>query len=163
MAERERSITIHWVLTTLFVAALVSGACSSDRDNPEKQVRSLLERGEAAAEQKEAGTLRQMISEKYSDSQGQDKKAIEGILRYYFLRHQTIHLFTRIREIAFPAPDHARADMMVAMAGQPIANVGELERLQADLHRFEINLVREQGEWKVTQAEWRRAEIGDFL
>jgi len=163
VAERKRALTCHWVLTTLFVVALVSGACSSDRDNPEKQVRSLLAQGETAAEQKQAGTLRQMISEKYSDSQGQDKKAIESTLRYYLLRHQTIHLFTRIREIAFPAPDLAHVDMMVAMAGQPIANVGELERLQADLHRFEINLVREQGEWKVLRAEWRRAEIGDFL
>ncbi|MDH5487423.1 MAG: hypothetical protein OEY53_07950, partial [Gammaproteobacteria bacterium] len=102
MAERKRALTCHWVLTTLFVVALVSGACSSDRDNPEKQVRSLLAQGETAAEQKQAGTLRQMISEKYSDSQGQDKKAIESTLRYYLLRHQTIHLFIRIREIAFP-------------------------------------------------------------
>ena len=104
-----------------------------------------------------------MISEKYTDSQGQDKKAIEAILRYYFLRNQTIHLFTRVREITFPAPDVARADVMVAMAAQPIAGVGELERVQADLHRFQINLAREQGEWRVLRAEWRRAEIGDFL
>ncbi|MCR4300354.1 MAG: hypothetical protein NUV51_01965, partial [Sulfuricaulis sp.] len=139
MAEHERSLSCHRVLAVLFVAALVSGACSSDRDNPEEQVRSLLEQGETAAENKQVGTLRQMISEKYSDSQSQDKKAIEAILRYYFLRNQTIHLFTRIREIAIPRPDIARADVMVAMAAQPIAGVGELERLQADLHRFEIN------------------------
>jgi hypothetical protein len=104
-----------------------------------------------------------MISEKYSDSQGQDKKAVEAMLRYYFLRNQTIHLFTRIRQISFPQPDVAQADVMVAMAGQPISGAEDLERLRADLHRFEITLARENGEWKVIRAEWRRAEFADFL
>ena len=62
-----------------------AGACSSG-DSPEAQVRALLAQGEAAAEKKESAVLRHMVSEKYSDSQGQDKKAIDAILRYYFLR-----------------------------------------------------------------------------
>lgn len=139
-----------------------AGACSSG-DSPEAQVRTLLQQGEAAAEKKESALLRQMVSEKYADSQGQDKKAIDAILRYYFLRNQSIHLFTRIRQVSFPQPDLAQADVMVAMAGQPISDAEELERLRADLHRFEITLARENGEWKVTRAEWRRAEFADFL
>jgi hypothetical protein len=149
----------------IFLLAVVSfsGACSPGRDSPEAQVRALLAQGEAAAEKKESGVLRQLISGKYSDSQGQDKKAIEAMLRYYFLRNQSIHLLTRIRQISFPQPDVAQADVMVAMAGQPISGAEELERLRADLHRFEITLARESGEWKVIRAEWRRAEFADFL
>jgi len=151
------------VLVFLLPVAFFTGACSSGWDSPEAQVRALLARGEAAAEKKESGVLRQMISEKYSDSQGQDKKAVEAVLRYYFLRNQSIHLFTRIRQISFPQPDLAQADVMVAMTGQPISDAEELERLRADLHRFEITLARESGEWKVMRAEWRRAEFADFL
>lgn len=150
-------------LIFLLSVASFTGACSSERDSPEAQVRALLTRGEAAAEKKESGVLRQLISEKYSDSQGQDKKTVESVLRYYFLRNQSIHLFTRIRQIGFPQPDLAQADVMVAMAGQPIPDAEELERLRADLHRFEITLARENGEWKVIRAEWRRAEFADFL
>lgn len=149
------------IVLALLFPLLVS--CSSERDNPEAQVRALLARGEAAAEKKESGVLRQLISEKYSDSQGQDKKTVEAILRYYFLRHESIHLLTRIQQISFPQPGIAQAIVMVAMAGQPIADAEELERLRADLHRFEISLARENGEWKVTSAEWRRAEFADFL
>ena len=126
-------------------------------------MRALLKRGEEAAEKKETGVLRQMISEKYADSQGQDKKAIEAILRYYFLRNESIHLLTRIQSIDFPQPQRAQAVVLVAMAGQPIAGAQELERLRADLHRFEITFVRENKEWKVIRAEWRRAEVGDFI
>jgi hypothetical protein len=149
-------------LIVMMVIVAFAGACSSG-DSPEAQVRALLQQGEAAAEKKESAVLRQMISEKYSDSQGQDKKAVEAMLRYYFLRNQSIHLLTRIRQISFPQPDLAQADVMVAMAGQPISGAEELERLRADLHRFEITLARENREWKVMRAEWRRAEFADFL
>jgi hypothetical protein len=159
-----RSCFQYWPsLIFLLSVASFTGACSSERDSPEAQVRALLTQGEAAAEKKESAVLRQMISEKYSDSQGQDKKAVDALLRYYFLRNQSIHLFTRIRQIGFPQPDLAQADVMVAMAGQPISDAEELERLRADLHRFEITLARENGEWKVIRAEWRRAEFADFL
>jgi hypothetical protein len=159
-----RSCFQYWPsLIFLLSVASFTGACSSERDSPEAQVRALLAQGETAAEKKESGVLRQLISEKYSDSQGQDKKAVDALLRYYFLRNQSIHLFTRIRQIGFPQPDLAQADVMVAMAGQPISDAEELERLRADLHRFEITLARENGEWKVVRAEWRRAEFADFL
>lgn len=150
-----------FIAFALLFPLLVS--CSTERNTPEAQVRALLARGEAAAEKKESAILRQMISEKYSDSQGQDKKTVESILRYYFLRNESIHLLTRIQQITIPKPGAAQAIVMVAMAGQPIANPEELERLRADLHRFEITLARESGEWKVTRAEWRRAEFADFL
>ena len=151
-------IIIWWAFCLpLFVS------CSPAEDSPETQVRTLLKRGETAAEKKQTGVLRQMISEKYSDSQGQDKKAIEAILRYYFLRNESIHLLVRIQSIAFPQPAHAQAIVLVAMAGQPISGAQELERLRADLHRFEITLASENKEWKVIRAEWRRAEPGDFL
>ncbi len=138
-------------------------SCSPAEDSPETQVRTLLERGETAAEKKQTGALRQMISEKYSDSQGQDKRAIEAILRYYFLRNESIHLLVRIQSIAFPRPAQAQAIVLVAMAGQPISDAQELERLRADLHRFEITLASENKEWKVIRAEWRRAEPGDLF
>jgi hypothetical protein len=146
---------------TFGLSPLVS--CSTSDDSPETQVRTLLLRGEAAAEKKEAGVLRQMISEKYSDSRGHDNKAIEAILRYYFLRNESIHLYARIQSIAFPQPALGEAIVLVAMAGQPIREAQELERLRADLHRFEITLTYENKEWKVTRTEWRRAELGDFF
>ncbi len=138
-------------------------SCSSQKDSPEAQVRALFARAESAAEQKDLAALRPMISDEYADGEGQNKKAIEAVLRFYFLRNQSIHLFTRIQSIEFPKPARARAVVLVAMAGQPIKTGQELERLHADLNRFVITLTREDREWKVISAEWRRAEPGDFF
>jgi hypothetical protein len=153
---------IAWAVLLAAILSLVI-SCSSQPDTPEAQVRALLKRGEAAAEKKEGKVLRELISEKYSDSEGQDKKAVEAILRYYFLRNESIHLFTRVQSIAFPEPSRAQAVVLVAMAGRPIPDAQQLERMHADLHRFDITLVREGKDWKVIRAEWRRAEFSDFL
>ena len=166
MAVRKHCMKFSLSLCAVFPAAislLPLVSCSPRQDTPEAQVRALFARAETAAEQKDLAVLRPMISDKYADGEGQDKKAIEAVLRFYFLRNQSIHLFTRIQSIEFPEPSRARAVVLVAMAGQPIKTGQEFERLHADLNRFVITLVREDKEWKVTAAEWRRAEPADFL
>lgn len=126
-------------------------------------MRALLKKAEAAAEAKNLSVLQQLVSNNYTDSEGQDKRTIEAILRYYFLRNESIYLLTRVQAITFPEPSRAQAVVLVAMAGEPIPGVQEVERLRADLHRFEITLVNENKEWKAIRVEWRQAEPGDFL
>ena len=57
-------------------------------------MRALISRAESAAEKKDTGALKELISEGYSGEQGQDRQAVASLLTYYFLRHQTILLFT---------------------------------------------------------------------
>jgi hypothetical protein len=133
------------------------------RESPEQQVRALIARAEAAAEARRAGELRGYLSEQYRDEEGRDKRALEAVIRLTVLRHESIHLLTRISEVSVPQAGRARAVVHVAMAGQPLASVGEIAPLNADLHRFELDFVQENGEWKVVSARWRRAEPADFL
>jgi hypothetical protein len=148
-------------LPALLTMALFAGACSKS-ETPEAQLRALVAAAEVAAEKKEIGVLRGMVSDHYADSQGQDKRAVEGVLRFYFLRNQSIHLLTRTSSVTFPEKDRALAVVYVGMAAQPVTNVDELERLRADLFRFEITFVKEDGDWRARSAEWRRVEFTDF-
>lgn len=159
------------------LAALILTACTAAPDSPEAQVRALLSRAESAAEKRDVGVFKELISEGYTDEQGQDRQALAGLLTYYFLRHQTIHLFTRIQSIDVAdaknitfadaesaEPESARASILVAMAGTPILIVDDLERLRADLYHFDFDLVREDdGEWRVSRAAWSRATRSHFL
>ena len=145
------------------VVALLLAGCSSKREDPEAQLRSLIKSAETAAEQKNVGTLRDMISAQYQDDQGQDKRAIEALLRIHFLRNESLHLYAHIQSVTLPQPDRGRAVVLVAMAGVPIAAAENLPALRADLHRFEVDFVREDKHWRVQRAAWRRAEPGEFL
>jgi hypothetical protein len=148
--------------TAALILLLCATACGKSI-TPEAQIRARISAAAAAAEKKEHATLRAMVSDKYSDAQGQDKRAVEGMLRIYFLRNESLHLFTRTRSVEFPEKDKATAVVYVAMAAQPVSNAQELERLRADLYRFEMTFVKEEKEWRVARADWRPAELGDFV
>ena len=149
--------------TLMLLAALFTLISCRNIETPEAQVRATIAQAEAAAEKKEVGMLRGMVSDSYADAQGQDKRAVEAVLRYYFLRNQSIHLFTRVSSVTLPQQDRALAIVYAGMAAQPVADVDELERLRADLFRFELEFVKEGDDWRVARAQWRRVDFADFI
>lgn len=144
------------------LAMLLVGGCGGEPESPEAQVRAVIARAVAAAEAKDVGTLRAMVSDRYSDANGQDKRAIEAMLRLHFLRNESVHLYTRVQSVTVPQPDRAEASVLVAMAGVPITSEVELPALRADLHRFDIEFMREGDRWRVQRAAWSRAELGEL-
>jgi len=159
-SERRRILLAFTVILT--TASLLS--CRSQPDTPEARVRATLEKAQAAAENKDLGTLGQLVSDNYTDDLGQDKQTIMGILTFHFFRNQSIYLLTRVHGIAFPEPARAETTVYVATAGQPIRGAEELVLLRADLFRFDFVFADEgKGAWKVTTARWRRVEPADFL
>lgn len=156
-------IRVFLVTGVLFAAPLFL-SCGSKPDTPEARVRALVEKAEAAAEKKDLGTLRDLISENYADDLRQDKQAILGVLAFHFYRNQAIYLLARVQSIAFPEPARSEVVVFVATAGQPIPGTEDLLRVRADLFRFDITLAdKGKGDWKVIRAQWRRVELKDFL
>lgn len=139
-------------------------ACGGGQSTPEDEVRTLFREAEAAAAVKDVAALRGVIADDYADEEGRDKRAIDGLIRFYMLRHQGIHVLTQVKALTFPEPLKAQAVILVATAGTPIGGAEELERIQANLHRFDVDVVRQgKAGWKVTRAVWRHAAISDFL
>lgn len=123
----------------------------------------MLSDAEQAAENRDVRTLRGYVSEHYADADGRNRRTIEGILRLYVLRHQSIHLFTRIESIALPQPTRAEVVIYVATAGRPITDAAQLAPFRANLYRLSLGLVEEDDAWRVLRAEWRPAEPSDFV
>ena len=153
--------TLGAVVAAALVLLTLAGC--SRREAPEQRVRLLFEGAELAAEQKDFSKLRGYISSRYADPEGHDRRAIENLLRLHVLRHESVHLYTRIASIELSQPGRAQAVLYVAMAGRPIKTAEELAGLRADFYRFEFTLAEEDKEWRVTGAAWRRAEATDFL
>ena len=149
-----------WLLAWAALALLI--ACSRDADSPTAQIRALVTQAQTAAEARDARSLRALIAEDYADAHGYDQKAVENLIRLHILRNQSIHLLIRIRDIAFPQPDHATVSVAAAMAGRPVANPGDLVGINADLYRFDLELVRRDDAWQVQRAAWEPARLDDF-
>jgi hypothetical protein len=134
------------------LATLVFLAGCSDDASPEQQVRAVIDSMESAAEQRDVGDLMQHVSAAYRSADGQNRAETSRYVRGYFVANQSIHLLTRIESLEFPAPDEARLKLQVGMAGREGQGVAGLT---ADLYDFDVVLVLEEGEWKVSHADWR--------
>jgi hypothetical protein len=151
-AERFTKIMRRSPHSALACLALVLLAACGSGDSPEQQVRSVIDALEVAAEARDVGDLLAHISDSYRDAQGQSREEAARYARGYFIANQSVHLLTRIESLEFPAPDEARVKLQVGMAGRGGAT-GEAG-LSADLHDFDLVLVREGGDWKVSYADW---------
>jgi hypothetical protein len=152
---------LRTVAVSLWVAVLVVG-CSGGGSTPEERVRAVLAELEAAAEARDVGLLKPHVSEAYKDENGNDRRAVLGMATAHFMRNQSVYLLVRLSDLQLLEPGRAQVDAFVALAGRPIRDKAALPELHADLYRFGFALRDEDGEWRVTAADWHPATLADF-
>jgi hypothetical protein len=145
------------LLCLLALAFACSGA-----ETPEQRVRAVLGALEEGAQQRDAGAMKEHISDAYSDENGNDKRTVTQLVAFHLLQNQSVHLLTRVQSLEIPAPAQAQASVLVAMAGAPIDGPDALLALRADLYRFDLSFREEDGDWRIRSAQWRPAAVEDF-
>jgi hypothetical protein len=143
-------------IRTAVVGALVMalGGCASS--DPETEIRTLLAAAEEAAEARDAGFFAALIGESYRDARGNDRDQMVRTLRGYFLANQRVEVVSRVDEVVVEAGDAARATVHAGLVGQR-AGAALLGGLDAELYRFDLELVNDGGEWRIIGARWRAA------
>lgn len=137
-----------------FLLCLLLASCSPE-PSPEDRIREVVAAAEKGAEARDLSDVMALVSERYSDLQGQDKAAVREMMGGYFLINQSIHLLTNVEDIKFPANDLATARVTVAMLGRQDDAAGDWS-LAADVYEFDLRLSREDEEWRLQSATWRR-------
>jgi hypothetical protein len=100
-----------------------------------------------------------LIGDAYRDARGNDRDELLRSVRGYFLANQRIELVSRVDEVVLEGGDAARAVVHAGLAGQR-AGAALFAGVDAELYRFELELVHVGGDWRVIGAKWNRA-IGD--
>lgn len=148
---------------SLLVLCLTLAACSGDQLSAEDRVRALIDAMEQSIE---AGSVRQAVKflhADYKDSRHTGRQAAGRTLFGITRRHRDIHLFTLTKTVELmPQQDSAKAVVFVAMTGIPVESVEALISVKADLYRFELVLVEEEGEWRILSSRWQRVDSRDF-
>ena len=133
---------------------LMLAACGKE-PSPEDQIRAVVTAAEKGAEARDLSDVMALVSDRYTDLQGQDKAAVREMMGGYFLLNQSIHLLTNVEDIKFPANDMASARVTVAMLGRQDDTTGDWS-LAADVYEFDLRFLREDEEWRLQSATWRR-------
>jgi hypothetical protein len=151
------------ILFLVFAATILwTAGCGRELPPPEEQIRALVTEAREAAEARDLSGLRGLIADDYRDARGRGKADLVNILRLVFLRHQSVHLLTRVHDVRFPEPGRASLTVYVAMAGRPFPEQ-DIGLVRADLHRFDVTL-REAagGRWQAVDIHWRRPDRSDW-
>lgn len=128
--------------------------CGGAGPGPEDELRAWVRRGQEAIEDRDRGTLVDMISPAYTDARGNSRDDIGNLLRYYWLRHDRLALLTRIDEITVVGVTAAELELQVGTAG-----VGGDAAFRADAWHLELELERKDEEWLLIAARW--GELGE--
>ena len=138
------------------VSALAVLATGCGAGDPEAEIRALLAAAEEAAEARDVGFFGDALADGYSDARGNDRDEILRELRGYFIANQRIEILSRIDEIVVEDDGSARAVVHAGMVGRR-AGAELIDGIDADLYRFELELVNDGGNWQVIGADFKRA------
>lgn len=136
---------------------LLFTACSGPDESPGSRIRTLIEEGVEAGEDRSLDFFRDIIDEDYGDDHGNGKTEVLRILAGYYYRNRSIHLVSHIDEISIDVDGRARAVVIVGMAGSPVEGFEQLLALRADIYRLELDFKMEE-DIRLIWASWRRME-----
>ena len=134
-------------------AVLAAGCAASD---PEGEIRALLAAAEQAAEARDTGFFADLVGAGYRDARGNDREQLVRLVRGYFIANQRVEIVSRVDDVALEGADAARAVVHAGMLGRR-TGAELLGGFDADLYRFELELVNDDGDWRIIGAEWSRA------
>jgi len=150
------------ILLTLSWLFFIS-ACNKEASSPEQQIQNLVSTMETSVEQRSLDSVKKLIDSDYQDEWNGNRRAALRALMFYFQGHQSIHLLTRISDIQLSDDEKsATATVYVGMSGNRAEQSEALIDLNADLYRFDIELIADDYDWLISSAKWQRARLEDF-
>jgi len=131
--------------------------------SPELRIRQELDALEVAVEEKDFSRVKEGLSAEFGGPEGIDRPGVMALLQLRLRSRPAVHLLVRVVEVAMASPTVGRVQLVVAMAALPIAGPQALPRLEADLYRFWLELVEDDGRFRVRSARWEPAQVEEFL
>lgn len=133
------------------------------RTDPETVAFEFIEQVESAIEDHSIKGLQNLISDSYHDELNRDRQDLKGIASVYLFRSNSVHLFIDIKSIEPLSDSLLRCRLLVAFASTPINDKNLLPRINADCYWFDIEIIEEDGNWKLASAVWQLAMLDDFF
>ena len=128
----------------------------------EEQIRILLVDAARATEEKRIGDAVRDVSERFH-GEGLDRREVKQLVAAHVLRGTWVSVTIAGTKIDVRGElARAAADVVLSRSGKgtPLA---ELLPEQASVHRFLLDLAREEGKWKVVGARWRPVTLEEAV
>ncbi len=136
----------------IFAVAVVFIGCSKETE--ESKVKKVITEIQAAGEEKEVKKIMAHISKTYNDPRGYNYEGIHGLLLGYFFRYPKISAYIANLEVSLEgAAAKARFEAMLTSSDKT-GSIKDIIPQELGVWYFDVTLVKESNEWKVTSAQW---------
>ena len=137
-----------WILPGLIVA-LFFWLLRGEAQGPEDQVRAVVEQIASGARAGDLEAVVEPVSERYHDEDGLDRQQLVGFVFATLRKHKQVGVVLGPVGVVLHDPAHASARFDAALAdGVEISSLDLLPDA-AELWHFEVELVLEDGAWRV--------------
>ena len=144
-------------ISLIFIfAAFFSGCVKEDEQTRVKKVITAIQ---AASEEKEVKKVMEHISKNYSDPQGNNYESIKGLLLGYFFRYPRISAYISNLDISVEGAAAKAKFETVLTSGVKTGSISDVIPESLGVWNFDVSLKKEEGEWKITSAQWQEAMI----
>jgi hypothetical protein len=150
-------------LLVLLLLGLGAMPACRKRLSAEDQVREAIASAVEGVRERKVKKVAAIVSSQYADQEGRDRQSIVDLARAQILLRPNLFLVTRISSVACPEAGQCDAVVLAAMASVPTQDLSGLASSQADVYRFDLGLVDEDGSWRVRRASWAPASVKDLL
>ena len=150
------------VVPLVFLFSIMLISCGED-SSPEKQIENFVNKGVELVEQRDLVGIRDLVSKNYKDEKQRGRHEIVQIATAYIWRYKNIHIFTKAKNLHFPDSIKAELQLYVAIADLPILSAESLRDLKTRLYRFDLELAKEEGDWRIIKVSWWPATHEDFF
>ena len=157
---RRRSLLV----AALSLAVVPLGACRGRRRSLDEQARALVSGLETAIEERDYDATRQLLAPGFRGPEDMDRRAALLLLRARLQGRSAVHLVTRVITLELEERSGPwRVEVVAAMAAVPVT-IEDLPNIEADVHRFFLELVSSEDgrSMLVSAARWAPARLLDF-
>jgi hypothetical protein len=149
-----RALSVAAALAVLLAGGFLLARLLRAPPTDEERIQGLLADAARAAEEKRAGDVVKEVSERFA-GEGLDRRGLRQLVAFQILRGEWVSVTIAGTRLEV-AGDGARAavDVVLARSGRGV-RLADLLPAQGSVHRLQLRLEREGGDWKVVRARWR--------
>jgi len=153
---RKRALIIGWA------ALLILASCAHESE--EARILKFMSRVGKLVEKKDQPGLLAVLTDDYTDFEGRDKKATEGLVGDYFRRRFgiVVHLLhTKVGDITAEGGASLETDVVLSSGGAEVLR--KIVRFAGDFYRFKLDLRKTPEGWRISRAEWEYLTLNDLF
>ena len=151
-----------FLIIGLFTGVLIVQSCKHQTP-PEMIAQGFLDQVNTAVADRSIRAMNELVSPDYHDTNNRNHRDVVGLGSAYLIRSKSLHLFTDLVSAQSISDTSIQFRILAAFAATPVDNKSMLPDINADFYWFNIELIKENGDWKVVSAAWQQAMLEDFL